>query len=256
VSRGSPPLPLARGLQACAPPALLLPCACTPACSHSRPAARALSLEGGGTQAKEVAVTVAKDPEGAHKLEQPKGVVAKMARALTYGTSVDIHEVSAGQLPALPPAPEQALPAVRSCPLRRATAARLSHQRSPASQLNKLPRPLAPRVTQSVPPACTSQVVEEDELVAAIHENAEQHDPKAEAAFAYLQVRPAAAAASAWAGRALGAWCLSQAANHCSDLILRLARCKMPSAIRRPAAPRCSPPSVSSLRTAPARSAT
>jgi hypothetical protein len=39
------------------------------------------------------------------------------------------------------------------------------------------------------PPPPSLQVVEEDELVAAIHENAEQFDPKAEAAFAYLQVR-------------------------------------------------------------------
>jgi hypothetical protein len=68
------------------------------------------------TIAKEVAVAQAK----------PEGIIGKMTYALTYGTSVDVH-----------------------------------------------------------------QVVEEDEMVAAIHENAEVFDPKAEQAFAYLQVRGA-----------------------------------------------------------------
>jgi phosphate/sulfate permease len=56
--------------------------------------------------------------------ERPNDIIGKMAYALSYGTSVDVHSV-----------------------------------------------------------------VEEDEMVAAIHQNAEVFDPKAEQAFAYLQVR-------------------------------------------------------------------
>ncbi len=43
--------------------------------------------------------------------------------------------------------------------------------------------------TAELAAAWTPQVVEEDPIVAAIHENAEVFDPKAEYSFSYLQVR-------------------------------------------------------------------
>jgi hypothetical protein len=57
----------------------------TPAASLSR--SKANAVEAG----KDSAVTVAK--ELAEQEAEPKGIVSKMVRALTYGTSVDIHEV-------------------------------------------------------------------------------------------------------------------------------------------------------------------
>jgi hypothetical protein len=44
------------------------------------------------------------------------------------------------------------------------------------------------------------QAVEEDEMVAAIHQNAEVFDPKAEQAFAYLQVGAVAVAVAGLVG--------------------------------------------------------
>jgi hypothetical protein len=86
--------------------------------------------------------------------EEPKGFLAKMGHALSYGTSVDIHEVGGW------------------------------------TQLEAVGGRAARAGDACVPTACAPapQVIEEDELVAAIHENAVQFDPKAEAAFAYLQV--------------------------------------------------------------------
>ncbi len=77
----------------------------------------------GAADSKDTAVTVAKAETEIDPEQPPKGILAKMQYAVSYGTSVDIH-----------------------------------------------------------------QVVEEDDMVAAIHQNAEVFDPKAEQAFAYLQV--------------------------------------------------------------------
>lgn len=80
------------------------------------------SEEANAADSKDTAVNMPKDAE-IDPEEPPKGILAKMQYAVSYGTSVDIH-----------------------------------------------------------------QAVEEDDMVAAIHENAEVFDPKAEQAFAYLQV--------------------------------------------------------------------
>jgi hypothetical protein len=62
------------------PAADLLPCLPRPRCSAAE------AVEAG----KDTAVTV---PKQLADQEEPKGAMGKLVRALTYGTSVDIHEV-------------------------------------------------------------------------------------------------------------------------------------------------------------------